>query len=169
MTGGLSEPCVSSCALRRAVLFPVIPVAGLVSQPMQGPVHRSRTLVDVIKIVNYDLTVGGINLPKAILTASFVRQSVCPVNARRVDYFDENLPGFMLEVRSSGGKTFYQRYRDSRGRYRPSPNSYANPICHLPRAQNAVGEQTRPSFDSISYQSLGVFLWIKYHHNTSQI
>src|SRR6516162_10938663 len=60
----------------------------------------------------------GINLPKAVLTASFVRQSVCPVNARRVDYFDENLPGFMLEVRSSGGKTFYQRYRDSRGRER---------------------------------------------------
>jgi integrase len=26
--------------------------------------------------------------------------------------------GFMLEVRSSGGKTFYQRYRDSRGRQR---------------------------------------------------
>src|SRR6516164_3527851 len=60
----------------------------------------------------------GINLPKAVLTASFVRQSVCPVNARRVDYFDEGLPGFMLEVRSSGGKTFYQRYRDSRGRER---------------------------------------------------
>jgi len=47
-----------------------------------------------------------------------VRQSICPVGARRVDYFDEDLPGFMLEVRSSGGKTFYQRYRDSRGRER---------------------------------------------------
>jgi integrase len=57
-------------------------------------------------------------LPKAALTASFVRKSVCPANAPRIDYFDENLPGFMLEVRSSGGKTFYQRYRDSRGRER---------------------------------------------------
>src|SRR5262249_16456857 len=38
--------------------------------------------------------------------------------ARRVDYFDESVPGFVLEVRSSGGKTFYQRYRDSRGRER---------------------------------------------------
>jgi integrase len=57
-------------------------------------------------------------LPKAFLTSAFVRQSVCPAGARRIDYFDEDLPGFMLEVRSSGGKTFYQRYRDSRGRER---------------------------------------------------
>jgi integrase len=57
-------------------------------------------------------------LPKAFLTPVFVRQSVCPAGARRIDYFDEDLPGFMLEVRSSGGKTFYQRYRDSRGRER---------------------------------------------------
>jgi integrase len=57
-------------------------------------------------------------LPKAFLTSAFVRQSICPAGARRIDYFDEGLSGFMLEVRSSGGKTFYQRYRDSRGRER---------------------------------------------------
>jgi integrase len=60
----------------------------------------------------------GSDLAKAFLTSVFVRQSVCPAGARRIDYFDEGLPGFMLEVRSSGGKTFYQRYRDSRGRER---------------------------------------------------
>src|SRR6516162_3912372 len=60
----------------------------------------------------------GSDLPKANLTSAFVRQSICPAGARRVDYFDEDLPGFMLEVRSSGGKTFYQRYRDIRGRER---------------------------------------------------
>jgi integrase len=52
------------------------------------------------------------------MTSAFVRQSICPAGARRVDYFDQDLPGFMLEVRSSGGKTFYQRYRDGRGRER---------------------------------------------------
>jgi integrase len=57
-------------------------------------------------------------LPKAFLTSAFVRQSACPAGARRINYFDEGLSGFMLEVRSSGGKTFYQRYRDSRGRER---------------------------------------------------
>ena len=60
----------------------------------------------------------GSDLPKANLTSAFVRQSICPAGARRVDYFDEDLPGFMLEVRSSGGKTFYLRYRDNRGRER---------------------------------------------------
>jgi integrase len=60
----------------------------------------------------------GSDLPKANLTSAFVRQSICPAGGRRVDYFDEDLPGFMLEVRSSGGKTFYQRYRDSRGKER---------------------------------------------------
>src|SRR6516162_1425907 len=58
------------------------------------------------------------SLPKAILTSTFVRRSVCPEGVRRIDYFDEGVPGFLLEVRSSGGKTFYQRYRDSRGRER---------------------------------------------------
>src|SRR5438552_18195313 len=58
------------------------------------------------------------SLPMVMLTSTFVRQSFCPEGVRRVDYFDEDLPGFMLEVRSSGGKTFYQRYRDGRGRER---------------------------------------------------
>jgi integrase len=37
---------------------------------------------------------------------------------RKIDFFDVQHPGFMLEVRRSGGMTFYQRYRDSRGRER---------------------------------------------------
>lgn len=58
------------------------------------------------------------DVPKVELTASFVRQCACPEGARRVDYFDAGIPGFMLEVRCSGGKTFYQRYRDGGGRER---------------------------------------------------
>jgi integrase len=37
---------------------------------------------------------------------------------RRIDYFDDQVLGFMLEIRASGGKTFYQRYRDIYGRER---------------------------------------------------
>jgi hypothetical protein len=33
-----------------------------------------------------------------------------------VDYFDTQLSGFLLEVRSSGRCTYYQRYRDKFGR-----------------------------------------------------
>jgi len=57
-------------------------------------------------------------MPKVVLTSSLVRCGVCPAGARRVDYFDTAFPGFFLEVRASGGKTFYQRYRDERGRER---------------------------------------------------
>jgi integrase len=57
-------------------------------------------------------------VPRVELTASFVRGCVCPQGARRLDFFDAAVPGFMLEVRSSGGKTFYQRYRDAGGRER---------------------------------------------------
>jgi integrase len=57
-------------------------------------------------------------VPKTALTALLVRHSACPQGARRIDFFDTDVPGFMLEVRSSGGKTFYQRYRDAGGRER---------------------------------------------------
>ena len=57
-------------------------------------------------------------MPRALLTSHFVRRACCPQSAKRIDYFDEKLPGFMLEVRASGGKTFYQRYRDDHGRER---------------------------------------------------
>lgn len=57
-------------------------------------------------------------MPKVVLTSALVRHGVCPPGARRVDFFDAAFPGFFLEVRASGGKTFYQRYRDERGRER---------------------------------------------------
>ena len=57
-------------------------------------------------------------MPRVVLTSSLVRCGVCPPGTRRVDYFDTTFPGFFLEVRASGGKTFYQRYRDERGRER---------------------------------------------------
>lgn len=55
-------------------------------------------------------------MPKIALTPSFVRTVVCPCGRLKVDYFDLGLHGFMLEVRRSGGKTYYQRYSDERGR-----------------------------------------------------
>src|SRR5580693_7415284 len=57
-------------------------------------------------------------MPKVVLTSSLIRHSVCPAGSRRIDFFDTAFPGFFLEVRASGGKTFYQRYRDERGRER---------------------------------------------------
>jgi integrase len=51
-------------------------------------------------------------------TSSLVKTAQCPEGRRKIDFFDARAPGLMLEVRASGGKTFYQRYRDRRGRER---------------------------------------------------
>jgi hypothetical protein len=56
--------------------------------------------------------------PKVQITSTFVIQAKCDPSKRKTDFFDMDLPGFMLEVRQSAGKTFYQRYRDAHGRER---------------------------------------------------
>ena len=55
-------------------------------------------------------------MPAHPLSSQFVREAVCPRGRSKVDFFDPEHKGFLLEVRSSGGKTFYQRYLDARGR-----------------------------------------------------
>jgi integrase len=57
-------------------------------------------------------------MPTATFSAQFVRQVVCAPTRKKIDYFDATQRGFMLEVRCSGGKTYYQRYTDERGRER---------------------------------------------------
>ncbi|MBS0535714.1 MAG: tyrosine-type recombinase/integrase [Proteobacteria bacterium] len=57
-------------------------------------------------------------MPTVALSASFVRRAQCAPDRKKTDYFDVGQRGFMLEVRSSGGKTYYQRYTDERGRER---------------------------------------------------
>jgi integrase len=55
---------------------------------------------------------------KISLTAAIVRRARCDPSRRKQDFFDSRFPGFLLEVRASGGKTYYQRYRDCHGRER---------------------------------------------------
>lgn len=57
-------------------------------------------------------------MPTIALSAQFVRQAQCVAGRKKTDYFDAGQRGFLLEVRCSGGKTFYQRYTDERGRER---------------------------------------------------
>ena len=57
-------------------------------------------------------------MPTAALTAQFVRGAECGPGRRKTDYFDVGQRGFLLEVRCTGGKTYYQRYTDERGRER---------------------------------------------------
>src|SRR5512143_521751 len=57
-------------------------------------------------------------MPMVRFSTKFVRSASCPADHKKIDYFDNTMVGFMLEVRSSGGKTYYQRYTDERGRER---------------------------------------------------
>jgi len=57
-------------------------------------------------------------VPRVELTASFARAARCGPGRRKIDYFDLTQRGFLLEVRASGGKTYYQRYTDEHGRER---------------------------------------------------
>jgi integrase len=57
-------------------------------------------------------------MPKVQLTSGFVRAASCPMGRPKIDFFDVSQRGLMLEVRASGGKTYYQRYTDDHGRER---------------------------------------------------
>ena len=57
-------------------------------------------------------------MPVVRLSPTFVRNVKCPSELKKIDYFDTMTRGFMLEVRASGGRTYYQRYTDERGRER---------------------------------------------------
>ena len=56
-------------------------------------------------------------MPKANLDAAFVRTVASPEKGK-IDYYDNAITGFILEVRSTGGMTFSLRYRDPHGKLR---------------------------------------------------
>ena len=57
-------------------------------------------------------------MAQVTLSTSFVKVATCPPGKKKVEYFDSAIQNLSLEVRASGGKTYYRRYRDSRGRLR---------------------------------------------------
>jgi integrase len=57
-------------------------------------------------------------MPKAKLDASFCLTAACQPGRKKSDYWDTITSGFVLEVRSTGGKTYYLRYLDRNERQR---------------------------------------------------
>jgi len=57
-------------------------------------------------------------MPKTKLDHSFCLMACCPGGKAKETYYDTIKTGFVLEVRSSGGKTFYMRYQDAHNRQR---------------------------------------------------
>jgi hypothetical protein len=57
-------------------------------------------------------------MPTVSLSSAFIRSVICKSPLRKVDHYDNEQRGFLLEVRANGRKTFYQRYTDDKGRTR---------------------------------------------------
>lgn len=60
-----------------------------------------------------------LKMAKAKLDHTFVTLACCEPGRSKTDFYDEGgVIGFVLEVRRSGGKTYYLRYADASGRQR---------------------------------------------------
>ena len=57
-------------------------------------------------------------MPVTTLSAQFCQTATCIEGRAKTDFYDTHTPGLVLEVRSTGGKTYYLRYRDDHGRQR---------------------------------------------------
>jgi len=57
-------------------------------------------------------------MPKQKLDNTFCLIASCPKGKNKETYYDTITTGFVLEVRSSGGKTYYMRYNDQHDRQR---------------------------------------------------
>ena len=87
-------------------------------------------------------------MPKLQLNAELVKELVCPKEKTKWDIFDINCKGLMLEVRQSGGKTYYLRYTDERGRSHQMKLAAASDItlsqarqmANIARSKIAMGE-----------------------------
>lgn len=51
-------------------------------------------------------------MPKVVITNEFLKRVLPPTATSKEQYFDTELNGFMLEVKNSGSKTYYYRYRE---------------------------------------------------------
>lgn len=50
-------------------------------------------------------------MPKVKFTTEFLKKVKPPMNKSKEQYFDTDLTGFMIEVKNTGTKTYYYRYR----------------------------------------------------------
>jgi integrase len=55
-------------------------------------------------------------MPKVKLDHVFCLTAQCEPGKRKTDYYDTAITGFVLETRSSGGRSYYLRFQDAHGR-----------------------------------------------------
>ncbi len=52
-------------------------------------------------------------MPKVTITNEFIKKVTPPTTKAKIQYFDTELKGFMLEVKNTNTKTYYYRYREN--------------------------------------------------------
>ncbi|MHA0328828.1 tyrosine-type recombinase/integrase [Sphingomonas melonis] len=57
-------------------------------------------------------------MPKMKLDHTSAMTARCETGKKKTDYYDTTVTGFVLECRSTGGRTYYLRYEDTGGRQR---------------------------------------------------
>ena len=57
-------------------------------------------------------------MARSLLTRSLIDSTHCPEGLRKTDLFDTKCRGLLVEIRRTGGRTFYLRYSDARGKQR---------------------------------------------------
>ena len=55
-------------------------------------------------------------MPRVKLDATFALTATCRAGKKKTDYWDTQTTGFVLEVRSTGGRTYYLRYQNEHDR-----------------------------------------------------
>lgn len=76
-------------------------------------------------------------MPKAHLTQAFVANAGCEVGKKKTDWYCTTVTGFVLECRSTGGKTYYLRYADLAGRQKQFKIGGYNDISFAAARKNA--------------------------------
>ena len=80
-------------------------------------------------------------MTKVLLTPSTVEMAKCPAGKRKLDLFDQRTKGLLLEVRETGGRTYYLRYTNARGKVRQHRLADARDVT-LAQARQ-LADQTR--------------------------
>lgn len=57
-------------------------------------------------------------MPVINFTQQTIKSLICPTDSKKIVYFDSSCKGLLLEVRESGGRTYYLRFTDERSRSR---------------------------------------------------
>lgn len=115
-----ARPAAPSIVTQRAKLL--CPTALLAASPNNDPkpsgTYRINPTAALIALEHKSLNRRKFEMPIVTLNAAFCAAAQCEPGKKKTDYYSDAQVGFGLECRSSGKKSYFQRYHDPNGRQR---------------------------------------------------